>query len=61
MRATSLAVEVYRRMPNSTDLTVFLEAGIPGLNFAFISGVARGPQMNDNGWSSVRAGSTGLR
>ena len=38
-RATSLAVEVYRRMPNNTDFTVLAEHGLPGLNFAFIDGV----------------------
>lgn len=32
--ATSLAVFVYRRMPNSTDLTNALKAGLPGFNFA---------------------------
>lgn len=39
--ATSLAYEVYRRMPNDTDLSVFKRAGVPGLNFAFVGGVAR--------------------
>ena len=34
--ATSLAYEVYRRMPNDTDLTVFKQGGLAGLNFAFI-------------------------
>ncbi|MGA8599224.1 MAG: M20/M25/M40 family metallo-hydrolase [Bryobacteraceae bacterium] len=34
--ATSIAYEVYRRMPNDTDLTVFKRGGLPGLNFAFI-------------------------
>lgn len=34
--ATSFAYEVYRRMPNGTDLTVFKRAGLQGLNFAFI-------------------------
>jgi hypothetical protein len=28
--------EIYRIMPNDTDLTVFKEAGYPALNFAFI-------------------------
>ena len=37
-QATSFAVTVYRRMPNGTDLSVFLEAGMQGLNFAFIGG-----------------------
>jgi hypothetical protein len=34
--AYSLAPELYTLLPNSTDLTVFKEAGWPGLNFAFI-------------------------
>ncbi len=34
--AHSLSVEVYRRMPNYTDFTVFREAGVQGLNFAGI-------------------------
>ena len=37
--ANSLAVEVYRRMPNNTDFTVFADAGVPGLNSAFIEHV----------------------
>jgi hypothetical protein len=34
--ANSLSYEVYRRMPNDTDFTVFKREGIAGLNFAFI-------------------------
>ncbi len=34
--ATSLSYEIYRRMPNDTDLTAFKRAGLPGLNFAYI-------------------------
>jgi len=37
--ATSLSSEIYQRLPNSTDLTVFKEAGLPGLNFAYIKGL----------------------
>jgi hypothetical protein len=37
--ANSLSYEIYKRMPNDTDLTVFKQAGYPGLNFAFIEGV----------------------
>lgn len=37
--ATSLAYEVYRRMPNGSDLTVFKDAGLAGLNFAFFGDV----------------------
>jgi hypothetical protein len=36
--ASSLMFEIYRRMPNDTDFTVFKQAGVPGLNFAFIGG-----------------------
>ena len=38
--ATSLSMDVYRIMPNDTDLTVFKRAGMGGLNFAFGGGVA---------------------
>ncbi len=34
--ATSVAYEIYRRMPNGADLTVFKMGGLPGMNFAFI-------------------------
>jgi hypothetical protein len=37
--ATSLSVTVYKRMPNSTDLTVFLKAGMAGLNFGYYEGL----------------------
>ena len=36
----SLMYEVYKRMPNDTDMTVFKRAGIPGMNFAAIEGYA---------------------
>lgn len=39
--ANSLTGEAYRRMPNSTDLSLFLERGIAGYNFAFIGGGSR--------------------
>jgi hypothetical protein len=39
--ATSAAYEVYKRMPNDTDLTVFKGVGLAGLNFAFIGGGRR--------------------
>ncbi len=32
----SLTYEIYKRMPNDTDLTVFKKSGAAGLNFAFI-------------------------
>lgn len=34
--ASSLSVEIYRRMPNGSDLQIFLERGLAALNFAFI-------------------------
>lgn len=34
--ANSLSFEAYKRMPNDTDLSVFKQAGIAGMNFAFI-------------------------
>jgi len=37
--ANSLSYEIYKRLPNDTDLTVFKRAGLAGLNFAFIKGV----------------------
>jgi hypothetical protein len=33
-RGGSFAIEVYRRLPNDTDFTIFRARGIPGLNFA---------------------------
>lgn len=38
--ATSVSMEVYHRLPNSTDLTIFKRAGMAGLNFAFSAGLA---------------------
>jgi len=38
--ANSLAYEVYKRMPNDTDYSVYRERGVAGLNFAFTGGVA---------------------
>jgi thiamine transporter ThiT len=37
--ANSSSNEIYKRLPNNTDLTVFKEAGLPGLNFAYIEGL----------------------
>lgn len=34
--ATSVAYEIYRRMPNNTDLTILKMGGLAGMNFAFI-------------------------
>lgn len=38
--ANSLTREVYRRMPNDTDFTVYREQGRSGFNFAFTGGAA---------------------
>ncbi len=35
-RGGSFAVEVYRRLPNDTDFTIFARHNIPGLNFAAV-------------------------
>jgi len=35
--ANSLSYEIYKRMPNDTDLTIFKRAGYPCLNFAYIN------------------------
>jgi hypothetical protein len=45
--ASSLSQEVYRRMPNDTDLTVALQAGYPAMNFANIDGFARYHRATD--------------
>lgn len=38
---TSLFASIYDMLPNDTDLTIFKRAGLTGINFAFIGGVAR--------------------
>lgn len=37
---TSLVYEMYRRMPNDTDYTVYKQQNVMGMNFAFAQGVA---------------------
>lgn len=37
---SSLFAEIYRLLPNDTDLTLFIKAGIPSYNFAFSDNVA---------------------
>jgi hypothetical protein len=37
--SNSLMYEIYRVLPNDTDLTVFKGAKLPGLNFAYIDGI----------------------
>lgn len=39
--------EAYKRMPNSTDFTVFRQAGYRGLNFAFVDGFMRYHSASD--------------
>lgn len=36
--ANSLAYEIYKLLPNDTDLTVFKNAGLQGFNFAYLEG-----------------------
>jgi hypothetical protein len=38
--AHSLACEIYKLLPNDTDLSVFKRAGLPGLNFAYVNGLS---------------------
>jgi hypothetical protein len=38
--ASSLFYEAYRRLPNDTDFTPLRQAGVTGLNFAFIGGLS---------------------
>ncbi|HEX8789745.1 MAG TPA: M20/M25/M40 family metallo-hydrolase [Polyangiaceae bacterium] len=45
--ASSLSQEVYRRMPNDTDLTVALQAGVAAMNFANLGGFERYHQSTD--------------
>ena len=53
--AHSLSYEIYRLLPNDTDLTVFKEAGLTGLNFAHVDGIAHYHSPLDN-LSAVDAG-----
>jgi len=47
-RAYSFAGTVYRNMPNNSDLSVFMKAGMQGLNFAFIDRPYDYHTANDN-------------
>ena len=44
----SVAAEIYKLMPNYTDLGEFLRAGYPGINFAIIDHPETYHQMTDN-------------
>lgn len=46
--ANSFAYDVYKFLPNDTDLSVFKEAGFAGLNFAFVDGSQYYHTPNDN-------------
>ncbi|TVX93815.1 M20/M25/M40 family metallo-hydrolase [Paenibacillus agilis] len=46
--ANSFMGDLYRLLPNDTDLTVALHAGIPGLNFAYIAGWSAYHTPKDN-------------
>jgi hypothetical protein len=38
--ANSLSADIYKLLPNDTDFTIFNQAGMKGLNFAYIEGAA---------------------
>src|ERR1044071_5701727 len=46
--ANSLSYEIYKRLRNDTDFSVFKHAGYPGLNFAFIDGLVNYHTAGDN-------------
>jgi hypothetical protein len=46
--ANSLSADIYKLLPNDTDFTVFKQAGMSGLNFAYIEGVASYHSSSDN-------------
>jgi Peptidase family M28 len=46
--ANSLSYDIYKILPNDTDLSVFKQAGIPGLNFAHIGGVSKYHSQRDD-------------
>jgi hypothetical protein len=47
-QTNSLLYEAYRKLPNDTDLTMYKRAGYPGLNFAYIDGVAHYHALTDS-------------
>lgn len=46
--ANSLTAEIYKLLPNDTDLSIFKQAKLPGLNFSYIDGVTRYHTRSDN-------------
>jgi peptidase M28-like protein len=45
--ANSLSYEIYRLLPNDTDMSVFKKAGYAGMNFAYINGLNHYHTQND--------------
>jgi len=55
-RTSSLFYEVYKRLPNDTDFTVFKRYGMSGLNFAYIGDVSHyHTPLDDIGHASPRS------
>jgi hypothetical protein len=46
--ANSLSYEIYKRLPNDTDLSVMKGAGLTGLNFAYIGNVVNYHTLGDS-------------
>ena len=46
--ATSLSSDIYKLLPNDTDFTVFKQAGMNGMNFAYVEGLASYHSTLDN-------------
>ena len=46
--ANSLSYEIYKKMPNGTDFTVFSDSGVQGINYAFIDGFSYYHNPADN-------------
>src|SRR5207247_2759174 len=46
--ASSIANEIYRLLPNDTDMIVFSRAGFAGLNFAYIDGSTKYHTLQDS-------------
>lgn len=46
--ANSLSYEIYKKMPNGTDFTIFKEKGVQGINYAFIDGFSYYHNPADN-------------
>jgi hypothetical protein len=46
--AYSFSQDVYKRMPNDTDFTIFKQAGLKGLNFATVNGYESYHKQSDN-------------